>query len=83
MTLNLNEEDSDVSLQEGSVEDVSGHVEKRNMITLLAVVHNSPTETGVDGAVLIAQTRESKAENHLPDLCAAPHGWYSNPGYPT
>lgn len=62
MTLNLNEEDGDVNLQEGSAEDVSGHVEKINVITLLAVVHSSPTETGADGAVLIAPARESKAE---------------------
>lgn len=62
LTLNLNEEDGDVNLQEGSAEDVSGHVEKRNVITLLAVVHNSPTETGADGAVLIAPARERKAK---------------------
>lgn len=75
MTLHLNEEDGDINLQEGSAEDVSGHVGKRNVITLLAVVPSSPTETGADGAVLIAPARKSKAEkkNHLPDLCDAPH----------
>lgn len=35
---------------------------KKDVITLLAVVHSSPTETGADGAVFIAPARESKAE---------------------